>query len=76
MEKLAWPSLEGRRKVSRSTMFHRVVNLRNVDIGIVSSHGLLDTGTSYPVDDIVNIKFNDIFKSAVRDHLVKQGEWL
>ena len=25
--------------------------------------------------DIVNIKDNDIFKSAIRDHLVKQGEW-
>ena len=25
--------------------------------------------------DMVNIKDNDIFKSAVRDHLVKQGEW-
>ena len=31
LEKLAWPSLEGKRKLSRLTMFHRVVN-RNVDI--------------------------------------------
>ena len=25
--------------------------------------------------DIVNIKDNDIFKPAVRDHLLNQGEW-
>ena len=39
---------------------------------IVSSHSLFNTGTL--PGDVVNNQDNDTFKSAFRDHLIKQGE--
>ena len=39
---------------------------------IVSSHGLFNTGTL--PGGVVNNQDNDTFKSAFRDHLIKQGK--
>ena len=97
LEKLEWPSLEGRWKLSRLTMFQRVVN-RNVDIEkdlylTPFSHTSRDGNSMLSLrphqhannffpwtilhwnklpGDIVNINDNDIFKSAIRNHLIKQ----
>ena len=104
LEKLAWPSLKGRRKLSRLTTFHRVVNSyveieRDLYLNPIS-HTSRDgnsmlflrphsscnqhANSFFPWSirhwnklpgAIVNIKDNNIFKCAVYDHLVKQGEW-
>ena len=90
LEKLEWPSLEGRRKLSRLTTFHRVVS-RKVDTErdncipqeMVILCSFTPVVTSMQVVSshglLVNIKNNDILRLPFATILIKQGgqgvEW-